>query len=43
MKDGIIFTTQLKFPSEMKSKKTLRIASGMERVTEILRDLYEAW
>ena len=43
MKDGIIFIIQLKFPSAMKSKEKLRIASRMERVMEILRDLYEAW
>ena len=43
MKDGIIFIIQLKFPSAMKSKKKLRIASRMERVMEILRHLYQAW
>ena len=34
---------KLKSPSATKSKKTLRIASRMECMTEILRDLYDAW
>ena len=37
------YPVKLKSPSATKSKKTLRIASRMERVTEILSDLFDAW